>query len=76
MEQQLFPQDQSAVRSRGTRRSQRAEQQRAPAAPIDAERRHRMIAEAAYYKAKNRGFDGGRGMQDWLLAEQEFEADA
>jgi len=42
-------------------------------APIDAERRHRMIAETAYYKAKNRGFGGGRDMQDWLLAEQEFE---
>jgi len=71
MEQQLFPPDQSAARSRGARRSQRA-----PAVPIDAERRHRMIAEAAYYKAKNRGFGGGRDMQDWLLAEQEFEAGA
>jgi len=33
--------------------------------------RHRMIAEAAYYRAQQRGFCGGDPVQDWLEAEAE-----
>ncbi|MEJ2564956.1 MAG: DUF2934 domain-containing protein [Gammaproteobacteria bacterium] len=32
-----------------------------------------MIAEAAYYLAERRGFDGGDPSQDWLAAEAEIE---
>jgi hypothetical protein len=33
--------------------------------------RHRLIAEAAYYRAQRRGFRGGDPVQDWLEAESE-----
>jgi hypothetical protein len=33
-----------------------------------------MIAEAAYYKAEQRGFTGGSPEQDWWEAEKEIEA--
>lgn len=29
-----------------------------------------MIAEAAYYLAQKRGFDGDHSLDDWLAAEQ------
>lgn len=38
------------------------------------EERQRMIAEAAYYRAERRGFDGGDQTQDWLEAEAEVDA--
>src|SRR5262245_39901854 len=41
------------------------------AAVIDRGERHRMIAEAAYYRAQQRGFCGGDPVQDWLEAEAE-----
>ena len=37
---------------------------------ISSEDRSRMIAEAAYYLAEQRGFAGGDPMQDWLDAEE------
>ncbi|MDA8092487.1 MAG: DUF2934 domain-containing protein [Betaproteobacteria bacterium] len=37
------------------------------------EQRHRMIAEAAYYRAQQRGFDGGDMLRDWLDAEAEID---
>jgi len=37
---------------------------------ISSEDRSRMIAEAAYYLAKQRGFAGGDPMRDWLDAEE------
>ena len=43
------------------------------AASITAERRQKMIAEAAYYLAEHRGFLGGDPRQDWLKAEAEIE---
>jgi hypothetical protein len=42
-----------------------------PAFPVTAEERHRMIAEAAYYRALHRGFSGGSSDDDWLQAERE-----
>ncbi|NOS88095.1 MAG: DUF2934 domain-containing protein [Methylococcaceae bacterium] len=30
------------------------------------------IAELAYFKAENRGFEPGQELDDWLEAEQEF----
>lgn len=38
-----------------------------------AEERHRMIAEAAYFRAEARGFRGGDPLEDWLLAEAEID---
>jgi len=37
-----------------------------------AEDRYEMIAEAAYYKAEQRGFEIGEDELDWLEAEQEL----
>ncbi len=33
--------------------------------------RHRMTAEAAYYRAERRGFAPGRELDDWLCAEHD-----
>lgn len=38
---------------------------------ITPDERHRMIAEAAYYRALNRSFVGGSPEEDWLQAEQD-----
>lgn len=35
--------------------------------------REQMIAEAAYYRAEQRGFAPGNEMSDWLLAEADVE---
>jgi hypothetical protein len=36
--------------------------------------RHRMIAQAAYYRAERRGFQPGRELDDWLCAEREVNS--
>lgn len=46
---------------------------RARAADINPEIRYRMIAEAAYLRAEQRGFDGGDPLEDWLTAEREVD---
>lgn len=45
----------------------------AATAVITPEQRERMIAEAAYYRAERRGFQGGDPGQDWLDAEVEID---
>lgn len=35
--------------------------------------RHQWIADAAYHKARARGFEPGYEESDWLEAEQEYE---
>jgi len=40
---------------------------------ITAEERRRMITEAAYYLAEQRGFSGGSPEQDWIQAEREID---
>lgn len=40
---------------------------------ISGEERQRMIGEAAYYRAEQRGFIGGDPLQDWLAAEAEID---
>lgn len=42
-------------------------------ASLSTEERRRMIAEAAYFRAQRRGFDGGDPVEDWLAAEREIE---
>lgn len=49
----------------GTRRARRS---------ISADERIRMISEAAYYRAEQRGFRGGDPERDWLEAEAEVDA--
>ena len=44
------------------------------AAPMESgnpEETRRQIAEAAYYRAKQRGFAPGRELEDWIEAESE-----
>jgi hypothetical protein len=40
-------------------------------AEISNEETRRQIAEAAYYKAKQRGFAPGHELEDWIEAESE-----
>ena len=40
--------------------------------PITSEERQQMIAEAAYFRAMERGFSGGNSLDDWLAAEKEI----
>jgi len=44
------------------------------AKPFDADARRRLIAEAAYYRAAQRGFEPGGEADDWLSAEAEVDA--
>lgn len=41
--------------------------------PMSSEIQSRMIAEAAYYKAAERNFQGGDPVQDWLAAEVDIQ---
>lgn len=41
---------------------------------ISAEERRKLIAEAAYYRALERGFQGSDPLEDWLKAEKEIDA--
>ncbi len=43
-------------------------------APISAEERMRLIAEAAYYKAEKRDFAQGSDLENWIEAEAEIDA--
>lgn len=49
----------------------RQSSQEAQATVITSEERYRLIAEAAYFRAESRGFQGGDPMTDWLEAEAE-----
>ena len=40
---------------------------------LSAEQRRQMIAEAAYYLAEKRGFQGGDPVDDWLKAEVQVD---
>ena len=40
---------------------------------VTTEERHRMITEAAYHLAEQRGFTGGSAEDDWLRAEREVD---
>jgi len=43
-------------------------------APFDeAERRRTLIAESAYFRARQRGFAPGHELADWLAAEAEVD---
>jgi hypothetical protein len=40
---------------------------------VSKEQRIHMIEEAAYFKAEQRGFQGGDPVADWLMSEQEVD---
>lgn len=40
---------------------------------VPPEQRHHLIAEAAYFRAESRGFQGGCPIEDWLEAEREVD---
>lgn len=40
---------------------------------LSHEERQRMVAEAAYYRAMQRGFVAGGEIDDWLAAEREID---
>ena len=42
-------------------------------ASVSEARRHEMIAQRAYFSAKERGFCGGDPLADWLQAEAEVD---
>lgn len=39
----------------------------------ESEQRRSMIARAAYYRAERRGFEPGRELEDWVVAESEVD---
>lgn len=41
---------------------------------LASDERQRHIAEAAYFRALERGFSGGDELADWLAAEAEIDA--
>ena len=43
------------------------------ATTLSAEERRRLIAEAAYLRAEQRGFIGGDPVQDWMEAEADLD---
>jgi DUF2934 family protein len=57
------PKPQPSARAKSARR-----------APVSAEDRRAMIAEAAYLRAERRGFAPGQEAEDWLAAEVEVDA--
>jgi hypothetical protein len=42
-------------------------------AALSPEQRRALIAQAAYYRAEQRGFAPGAELQDWLAAEAEID---
>jgi hypothetical protein len=55
----------TSLKAVGTRRNFQS-------AIISEEARQAMIAEAAYYIAEKRGFQGGDPVSDWLAAQREI----
>jgi rubrerythrin len=61
----------AAKRSRATPRASAARKAGNPG--VSEEERRRMIAEAAYYRALRRNFQGGDPVKDWFEAEREVD---
>lgn len=76
----------AAAKKTASRPKKKAAAKKAPAAKkktvgkksstgaVSVEERHRMIAEAAYYKALERGPDRADPHRDWIEAEAEIDA--
>lgn len=66
------PAGQPATRSRGISVSSSTVTRSRP--QLAGEDRYRLIAEAAYFHAEQRGFAPGSELEDWLRAEIEIDA--
>jgi len=44
-----------------------------PGTPVSPEIREQWIAEAAYFRAQQRGFAQGHALEDWVAAEKEID---
>ena len=51
----------------------KAAARRRPSKPITAQRRHELVAQAAYFRSESQGFLGDAAA-DWLAAEAEVDA--
>ena len=56
-----------------TRQVRRAQGAPVVETAISSHDRRRMIAEAAYFHAERRGFEGGSPEEDWYEAEREID---
>lgn len=65
----------SKTRGNGSRRQARGANASAPSSSAGRDcPREQMVAEAAYFRAEQRGFVPGSEMSDWLQAEADVEA--
>jgi hypothetical protein len=64
----------AAAQPSRARRTQASTPAPASIPPASPERRHALIAEAAYRRAEKRGFRGGDPVADWLESEKEVDA--
>ena len=64
-----------AAASTGQTASKRRDRKTATVKPtVSADQRNAMIAERAYLRAEQRGFQGGDPVEDWLEGEKEVDA--
>ena len=73
LEQQLERKLETTLEKAAAKLKSRIESTRLPehGSSIDAEHRHRLIAEEAYLIAERRGFQGGDPAEDWASAEKQ-----
>lgn len=64
-ERQTMPKATSATKARAPSKPRKTK----TAAMPSEDQRRQMIAEAAYFRAAERGFQGGDPLEDWLQAE-------
>jgi hypothetical protein len=73
-EKKMKTRSESKTKGNGSGRPARGSGEPAPSSANDECPREQMIAEAAYFRAEQRGFVPGNEMSDWLQAEVDVEA--
>jgi len=63
----------AAKTEKPARKATRKAKAKAKSQSVTEEQRIQMIEEAAYFKAEERGFEGGDPIADWLTSEQEVD---
>lgn len=56
-----------------TKTRRKAKATRPKTVKVSPEQRREMIEESAYYRAEQRGFEGGDPVADWLSSEKEVD---
>lgn len=64
----------AAARKKAPAAKKKTTRKKSATGAVSVEERHRMIAEAAYYKALERGPEGTDPYRDWIEAEAEIDA--